>query len=76
VDGTVLLDEFRTLSASLSANQDPLLAIDACNLEWLTSQRSWRIVGGCTLGLWYMNLNRLAMANKMMERWCRMSDEW
>jgi len=43
--------------------------------EWLTSQRSWRIVGGCALGLWYINdLNRLVMVDKMEEGWCGISD--
>ena len=49
MDGSVLLDEFWTFSASLPANQDPLLAVYAQRYEWLTSQISWRIGGGCDL---------------------------
>lgn len=43
--------------------------------EWLTSQRSWRIVGDCDREFWGMNdLNRAAISEEMPELGCRMSD--
>ena len=70
VDGPVLLDKFRALSAGLLISQDPSSRGWTFKLfEWLTSQRSCRIFDGCNFGLWD-DISSLNMTEEMSEAGC------